>query len=272
MSSAQASSSLAADAPRYGNDPLVGAYYARNTGTGAPVVTQLVAGTGVNLSPVGGQGVVTINSTAQGITALNPGNNQGTTTLGSTDGSVVVTSPSSGNINFAVPGVTATRFPLGANVSIPVQTDSLGFTFLTMTGLTVGTSYNYNLFLYISSSATVAISVPGTTSSSFLQFRFIGAKAPGNTGTDPATSCPIINYPVNQLTWLYNGNNAFTSQQQYSGAFTALATSVTIVVRVDDANDTVGVVPQIGANSLVLVGGTALTQINVTPFLSVTGP
>lgn len=265
MSSAQASSSLAADAPRYGNDPLVGAYYARNTGSGAPVVSQLLAGAGVNLSPAGGQGVVTITSTAQGVSAINPGNNTGATTLGSSDTSVVITAPSAGNINFSVPSATTTQSSI-SNVALVTSGEQ---TIATISGLTAGRTYSYNFYNAIIGSATVS---PGTVSpNAFLQFLIVGSSFPGLTPTAQSRT-PVVDFPIAPLAaYLYTGPGTpgpATLQSQYNGQFTAFSTSVTVIARVDN-NGQSGTSPQFTANSIFLG---PQNYFNVTPLVLTNGP
>lgn len=161
MSSAQATSSLAADAPRYGV-AAADAYYALNqAGTGATTVTQIVAGTNVTISPTQGTGAVTINAATQapGVTAVN--GETGNVQIQSADGSVLITTPGTGVVNLRVPNATAQHLRSSAPVTLtglPAQGNP-GALIVSMPGLVGGTVYSFNARLTISSNVSINPSV-----------------------------------------------------------------------------------------------------------------
>jgi hypothetical protein len=120
MSSAQAATSFAADAPRYGVN-TADAYYALNqAGTGSTTVTQIVAGSNVTITPTTGTGAVTINAgtAAPGVTALN--GETGNVQIQSADNSIAITTPGTGVVDLQVNSVlsvgSGTLFgPAGTN-------------------------------------------------------------------------------------------------------------------------------------------------------------
>ena len=106
------------------------------TGGGGGGVTQIVAGTNVTISPVGGTGIVTINATGGG-------GGSGTVTnvatgAGLTGGPITTT----GTISLATSGVTANTY--GSATVIPViSVDTYGrITSATNVAITAGTVTN----------------------------------------------------------------------------------------------------------------------------------
>lgn len=256
MSSAQAASSLAADAPRYNNDQLVGAYYARNTGSGVAVVQQLVAGAGITLNPAGGQGVVTVTSTAVGVSAINPGNNTGATTLASSDSSVVITSPSAGNINFSVPSAISTSYTLAAT-AVP---DSGSATVATLTNLVVGQVYLFSTKFVMSVIPSATVLGPHVYINIFLtNTRNPGSSAPIGGSTTVAF------IPVQPLVTLMAvpGGSALLQQWNITGYFEAQATSSVFTLNVSsyDLSQTSGLISTPG----ISFAGSGSNSISVTP-------
>ena len=158
MSTAQSSSGFAADAPRYGAEPVAAYYQLNQTGQPTPVesvnglvgqvVVQLngtpITPSGQNINIVAGSGVVGIS--AGGNTST------GTVPLASADGSVVLTNAggAAGSINFksVIPESRATavnRNVTGTNpyliIGGPGSVDATRVAVFDVTGLTVGKQY-----------------------------------------------------------------------------------------------------------------------------------
>jgi hypothetical protein len=165
MSSAQATSSLAADAPRYGV-AAADAYYALNqAGTGATTVTQIVAGSNVTISPPTGTGTVTINAATQapGVTALN--GETGNVQIQSTDGSVIITTPGTGVVNLQVPNATSQHIRatgLPPLTGLPSQGNP-GVVIVAAPNLVGGQVYSFDARVTITSNVSInpSITSPG---------------------------------------------------------------------------------------------------------------
>jgi len=167
MSTAQSSSGFAADAPRYGAEPVAAYYQLNQTGQPTPVesvnglvgqvVVQLngtpIVPSGQNINIVAGSGVVGIS--AGGNTST------GTVPLASADGSVVLTNAggvdAAGSINFksVIPESRATavnRNVTGTNpyliIGGPGSVDATRVAVFDVTGLTVGKQYLMSFTVY----------------------------------------------------------------------------------------------------------------------------
>lgn len=213
MSSSQASSAFAADAPRYGSEPAA-AYYALSDGNGATGVDALVVGsssltgnvtlaggTGITLTPAGntvtvtasGAGVASVAGTANQITATTA---SGAVTLGFAPPVPAPTPGSYSSANITVDGfgrVTAAASgagPLanvlyfdisGGNISLPTGPSTSSTLVLpTITGLTSGKTYYMSLLLSV---GNFVGALTGFSAGSALRFTFqtstgVGAAPP----------------------------------------------------------------------------------------------
>jgi len=196
MSSAQATSSLAADAPRYGV-AAADAYYALNqAGTGATTVTQIVAGANVTISPTTGTGTVTINAATQapGVTALN--GETGNVQIQSADGSVLITTPGSGVVNLQVPNAVAQHIRNTTAVTLtglPAQGNP-GAVVVAMPNLVAGQVYTFSARLSITGVNTIN---PSVTSPGCIFFVEIdNAYDPGVTSPGPGQILVFQSAPI----------------------------------------------------------------------------
>jgi len=264
MSSAQATSSLAADAPRYGV-AAADAYYALNqAGTGAVNVTQIVAGSNVTISPTQGTGVVTINAATQapGVTAVN--GETGNVQFQSTDGSVVITTPGTQTVNLAVPGsVIARTKPTGTGYTNLPQSGGISIA-LDGSSVTNGDFYSWSIsFGLATNNNGVAPAVLNATSTVDVTL----------TGITTATgslvnTLQLVNIPLQPLaTSLYVPALTVPTVAFYnlSGYGKALATG-DIQISFNVFNyDPAATVNQIAANSMsVYLFG---TELNLAPVL-----
>jgi hypothetical protein len=205
MSTAQSTSGFAADAPRYGAEP-VAAYYQLNQ-TGAPTPVETLNGlsgqvtVSLNGSPISpsGQNINIVAGT--GVLGLTAGGNtsSGTVPLTSTDGSVVFTNPggTNGAIDFSsiIPstrlnGTLTNKSPSsqflilgGANVSTAPGKLAVA----TLSGLTSGKSYLLNITInfgvypgwttsgVIADNLTFGWDVTGTNTAPFVAPASLGA-------------------------------------------------------------------------------------------------
>lgn len=196
MSSAQATSSLAADAPRYGV-AAADAYYALNqAGTGSQTVTQIVAGANVTISPTQGTGVVTITAAtaAPGVTALN--GETGNVQIQSADGSVLITTPGSGVVNLQVPNATAQHVRNTTQVTLtglPAQ-GGPGALIVAMPNLVAGQVYTFSARVTLGSDHTINPSVTSPGCSFYM--RIDNAYDPGVTSPSPGQTIGFLTAPI----------------------------------------------------------------------------
>lgn len=242
MSTAQSSSGFAADAPRYGAEP-VAAYYQLNQ-TGQTSTVETVNGlTGQVVVQLNGTPVVpsgqNINIVAAGLTGITAASNTstGTVPLTSTDGSIVYTNAGGANAAINLRSVIPSSRVLYVATSSPVQivgaspfvppTTSL----LDLSGLTVGKSYILNIFAYYLIDNGVNIAA-GTSSSQYLRLGVNAAAAPYIAGsTDAYTRLSSILYAdINAIGALTNGSTNFYYAIQTSAVITATATSAGIYI------------------------------------------
>lgn len=246
MSSAQATSSLAADAPRYGV-AAADAYYALNqAGTGAVNVTQIVAGSNVTISPTQGTGVVTINAATQapGVTAVN--GETGNVQFQSTDGSVVITTPGTQTVNLAVPSAVITRGRPATNLIVPFGTAGVTVD-LSGSNVTAGNVYQWSLVYSIGCTNTASPAVRNATSYASIRLENMtpvdltsGTYFPFNT---------INLTPFVAGTYVSGNPTATVAQFTASGVARAVATGICkIGVTLNNYDNTSGT--EIAANSM----------------------
>jgi hypothetical protein len=265
MSSAQSSSSLAADAPRYGVN-AADAFYALNiSGTGAPTVNQIVAGTNVTISPSGGTGVVTINaSSTNNVSALN--GETGNVNITSSNGTVLVTTPGTGTINLAIPSAEITKYiPTGgADVPIPDGSGSGDVTVISISDVTVGKIYNWNLLVSYGAGkdgSGVMINPAVQSPQIYYRWYFQGAQPPGGT----LAVAPVVNNSASNLASLLYQSGATGGgiiQENYSGFFQVVSLPVTLHLTTDSSIITPAPTAPFLATGSLLVAGNA-TQLNL---------
>ena len=199
MSSAQATSSLAADAPRYGVG-TADAYYALNqAGTGSTTVTQIIAGSNVTISPTQGTGAVTINAATQapGVTAVN--GETGNVQIQSADGSVLITTPGTGVVNLQVPNATSQNIRATTVVALTgLATEGLpGVAVVAMPNLVANQVYVFNARVSISSNVSINPSI--TSPGCIFYFGVDNAYDPFYTPPQPSTFLPYQSLPMAPL-------------------------------------------------------------------------
>jgi len=250
MSTAQTLSAFAADAPRYGSDP-VNAYYQLNqtgqaqnvqsvNGLGGQVVIELngtpIPATGQNINIVAGTGVLSVVAGGQSA--------NGNVGLTSTDGSIVFTNPGGANANINLQAVVPAARSLsnvvaagsavkivGASPFVPPTTS-----ILTLTGLTVGATYILTIFLEYVIDPGVNIAASGSNASQRLS---IGS-ATGNTSPDapflanstsPYTNLATVLYAdINDIGALTTGTSNLLIPSTTTAVVTATQTSVGIYI------------------------------------------
>lgn len=265
MSSAQATSSLAADAPRYGVNSA-DAYYALNAGgTGAPTVTQLLAGPNITLSPSGGQGVVTV-SASQGNNVISLNGANGTVQLTSSDDTVEITTNTSTDvIDLKIPSAKITKYiPTGgADVAIPDGSGTGDVTVISISDVTVGKIYNWNLLVSYGNGKSGGSLINPAVQSPQIYYRwyFQNAQPPGGT----LAVAPVVNNSATQLSNLLYQAGATAGgiiQENYSGFFQVTALPVTLHLQTDSSIVTPAPTAPYLATGSLLVAGNA-TQVNL---------
>jgi hypothetical protein len=261
MSSAQATSSLAADAPRYGVNSA-DAYYALNAGgTGSPTVTQLLAGANITLNPSGGQGVVTV-SASQGNNVISLNGANGTVQLTSSDDTVEITTNTSTDvIDLKIPSARITKYIPTGGADVPFPTGA-PVTVLSISDVQVGKIYNYNLLVsYFNGldGGGISINPAVTTPQVYFRWSFQGAQPPGGT----LAVAPVISASATQLSNLLYTSGAPQGslvQDNYSGFFQVVSLPVTLKLEVDTTLVS-GTPPFLAANSIKVAGNAS--QVNL---------
>lgn len=261
MSSAQATSSLAADAPRYGV-AAADAYYALNqAGTGAVNVTQIVAGSNVTISPTQGTGVVTINAATQapGVTAVN--GETGNVQFQSTDGSVVITTPGTQTVNLAVPGSVITRGRPANNNTVPFGTAGVTID-LSGSNVIAGNVYQWTIIYSIGCSNTISPAVRNATSFASIRLE----------NMQPVDSPLATYFPFNTVnltpfvaaTYVSGLPVATFAQYTASGVARAIATGICqLGVTLNNYDATTGT--EVAANSMAMSNN--LIELTLQPTL-----
>jgi hypothetical protein len=247
MSTAQTLSAFAADAPRYGSDP-VNAYYQLNqtgqaqnvqsvNGLGGQVVIELngtpIPATGQNINIVAGTGVLSVAAGGQSA--------NGNVGLTSTDGSIVFTNPGGANANINLQSVIPAARALVSLPSASVQivgpspfvppTTALW----SLSGLTVGGVYILSVFIkYI---IDPGVNIPSTGAAS--QIIVLGSATVNNSANAPflaGTSGPLydVAYPlyadINDVGALSTGTSNILLPVTVSATITATQTSIGIYI------------------------------------------
>jgi len=250
MSTAQTLSAFAADAPRYGSDP-VNAYYQLNqtgqaqnvqsvNGLGGQVVIELngtpIPATGQNINIVAGTGVLSVVAGGQSA--------NGNVGLTSTDGSIVYTNPGGANPNINLQAVIPAARTLNTNKAINQGVQIVGpspfvpptTSIFTLTGLTVGGVYilSINLSYLIDPGVNIASSASNAN-----QALSIGS-ATGNTSPDapflanssiPFTQLARVLYAdINFIGALSTGTSNVLQPVTTTAVITATQTSVGIYI------------------------------------------
>jgi len=246
MSTAQTLSAFAADAPRYGSDP-VNAYYQLNqtgqaqnvqsvNGLGGQVVIELngtpIPATGQNINIVAGTGVLSVAAGGQSA--------NGNVGLTSTDGSIVFTNPGGANANINLQSVipaarSLSAFTSGAGVQIVGDSSFTPPTtsLLSLTGLTVGSTYIMSIFLLYQVSPGVNIAT-GTTASQIL---LLGSSTVNNAANAPFITNTTV--PFAQLAYpLYADINAIGALS--TGTFNNLI-PVTLTATITATQTSIGI-------------------------------
>lgn len=267
MSSAQATSSLAADAPRYGV-AAADAYYALNqAGTGAVNVTQIVAGSNVTISPTQGTGVVTINAATQapGVTAVN--GETGNVQFQSTDGSVVVSTPGTGLVNLAVPTSIIQRSVGVPNTGNPSSfLPQVGQMTIDLSGssVTTGNYYSWSVSFRLSTSQVTNPAVADANSVLFVSLEGLTYTTGSSVNTLSLVAIPLQQLVAN--TYVSGGVGGSATSYNYSGYGKALATgNVKLAFNVTNFNST-SLGNQIAASSIGILL-TPYTELNLAPIL-----
>jgi len=245
MSTAQSSSGFAADAPRYGAEPVAAYYQLNQTGQPTPVesvnglvgqvVVQLngtpIVPSGQNINIVAGAGVVGIS--AGGNTST------GNVPLASADGSVIFTNPGgvAGSIDFkaAIPPAGAiVSATTGTGVQIvgpPPFTPPAG-SLLNLTGLTVGSTYLLTVFVQYVIDPGVNIAASGTNATQRLTLGATSPVSPTLTGsTTPYTNLGTVLYAdINDIGALSTGTSNLLIPVTVTAVVTATTTDLDIYI------------------------------------------
>lgn len=244
MSGAQSSSAFAADAPRYGAEPVAAYYQLNQTGAATPVET---------LNGLSGQVVVQLNGTpivpsgqninivaGSGVVGISAGGNTstGTVPLVSADSSVVLTNAGgvAGSIDFKA-AIPPSRASLSAPTS-PVQivgpppfTPPTGALW-DLSGLTVGSTYLLTVFVKYGIENGVNIAAGGSSARQGLRLGVNPAAAPvlANTSTPLADIATVLYSDINAIGALTTGTTTTYIVVQTSAVVTATQTSVGIYI------------------------------------------
>ena len=245
MSTAQSSSGFAADAPRYGSEP-VAAYYQLNQ-TGQTSTVQTVNGlTGQVVVQLNGTPVVpsgqNINIVAAGLTGITAASNTstGTVPLTSTDSSIVFTNAGGANAAINLQSVIpSSRVLYAATTGTGVQivgpspfvppTTSL----LTLSGLTVGKTYILTVFGYYVIDNGVNIAASASNASQQLRLGVNTAASPTVAGSssDPYFRLATVLYSdINDIGALSTGTSNLLYVVQATATVTATTTSLEIYI------------------------------------------
>jgi hypothetical protein len=266
MSGAQSTSGFAADAPRYGAEPVAAYYQLNQTGQPTPVesvnglvgqvVVQLngtpIVPSGQNINIVAGSGVVGIS--AGGNTST------GTVPLVSADSSVVLTNPGgvAGSINFKA-GIPPSRALRGAPTA-PVQiVGPPPFTPPTtalwdLSGLTVGSTYLLSVYIQYGIENGVNLAAGVSSAAQALRLGVTSSAAPvlANT-TDPYVNLATVLYAdINDIGALTTGTITTYIVTQATAVVTATQTSVGIYIA-GAGSSTVGTITATGFIQAVLL-------------------
>jgi len=300
MSSSQASSAFAADAPRYGSEPAA-AYYALSDGNGSTGVDALLvgtssltgnvtlsAGTGITLTPTAN--AVTITASGAGIASVAGTANQITATTAS--GAVTlslappVPGPSAGaytnaNITIDTLGrVTAAANGAGALSNVlyfdisggPIDlprggTGPSSLALPTLTGLTVGRSYYLSLVLSITAGPGFAGYSPG----SFLRFSFQNVPSanavvprifPATDSSYDLAQLQSIHFPTigAVMAGVTEGTRGFSIN--FSGIITAQGTALSIIALNSTTTDITGTLQLLAGVGGAVQSFVQLQQLN----------
>jgi hypothetical protein len=245
MSGAQSTSGFAADAPRYGAEPVAAYYQLNQTGQPTPVesvnglvgqvVVQLngtpIVPSGQNINIVAGAGVIGIS--AGGNTS------NGTVPLASADNSVIFTNSGGvgGSIDFkaAIPpsrALVAATTGTGVKIVGPPPFVPPTTSLLNLTGLTVGSTYLLTVFIQYTIDPGVNIAASGTNASQQLRLGVTSSVAPSLTGgTAPYSALATVLYAdINDIGALTTGTSNFLIPTQASAVVTATSTDIDIYI------------------------------------------
>jgi hypothetical protein len=271
MSTAQSTSGFAADAPRYGAEPVAAYYQLNQTGAPTPVETLnglsgqvTVSLNGAPISP-SGQNINIVAGT--GVLGLTAGGNtsSGTVPLTSSDGSVVFTNP--GGTNGAI-DFSAIIPPTRLSGTLTNRTGTSQYLILggagvsttqinvaTLSGLTSGKSYLLNIVINFGI-------YPGWTTSGVttdtLQFGW------DNTGTNlapfvaPASLGRSLTFPITQdfgtlATAAPPGSSTSVAILTQTVSCIVVAQSTTITLKVNSSGQTTGPIITVDASSFMQV-------------------
>jgi hypothetical protein len=246
MSTAQTLSAFAADAPRYGSDP-VNAYYQLNqtgqaqnvqsvNGLGGQVVIELngtpIPATGQAINIVAGTGVLSV--TAGGQSA------NGNVGLTSTDGSIVFTNPGGANANINLQAVVPANRSLSVVVAAGSAVQIVGpspfvpptTSILTLSGLTVGATYILTVFLEYIIDPGVNIAASGSNASQRLRIGNTSPDAPflANSTTPYNNLATVLYADINDIGALTTGTSNLLIPVTATAVVTATQTSVGIYI------------------------------------------
>ena len=246
MSTAQTLSAFAADAPRYGSDP-VNAYYQLNqtgqaqnvqsvNGLGGQVVIELngtpIPATGQNINIVAGTGVLSVVAGGQSAT--------GNVGLTSTDGSIVYTNPGGANPNINLQAVipaarnSSTVIAPGSAVQIVGPSPFVPPTtaLWSLTGLTVGATYILSVFIEYIIDPGTNIAASGSNAAQALRLGTNTAAAPflANTSTPYSNLATVLYADINDIGALTTGTLNILQPVTVSAVVTATQTSIDIFI------------------------------------------
>lgn len=268
MSSAQATSSLAADAPRYGVGTADAYYVINQPGTPASQVNQIIAGNGITITSTGpgGTGNVTIQADpAQNVTSVN--GETGNISFQSTDGSVVVSTPGTGLVNLAVPTSIIQRSVGVPNTGNPSSfLPQVGQMTIDLSGssVTTGNYYSWSVSFRLSTSQVTNPAVADANS-----VLFVSLEGLTYTTGSLVNTLSLVAIPLQQLvanTYVSGGVGGSATSYNYSGYGKALATgNVKLAFNVTNFNST-SLGNQIAASSIGILL-TPYTELNLAPIL-----